>query len=152
MKEQEHSPEEQNATEIGNISDVEFRIMMAKMLNSTRKDMVTTEKDQSEIKNDRALIKNTLKGTHSRLGEAGDRISESERTSALVWAFAWELALSPASPSNRASVYSPRSVLSTVDKLPPHRNAHMCTRVCVCGRVPAAKASCQLRAPWKSWL
>lgn len=84
MKEQEHSPEERNETEVRNVSDTEFRITMAKMLNSTRKDKVTTEKDQSEIENDRALIKNTLEGTHSRLGEAGDRISESERTSALV--------------------------------------------------------------------
>lgn len=43
--------------EIRNLSDVEFRIMMSKKLNSMRKDRATM-KEQLEIKNGIALIRN----------------------------------------------------------------------------------------------
>lgn len=53
--------------EIRNVSDIEFSIMMAKMLYSMKK-------DHSQIKNDTELIKNTLK----ELREAKNWISELE--------------------------------------------------------------------------
>lgn len=45
MKEQGSSPEEElNEVEISNLSDIEFRIMIIRMLNSMRKDIETIKK------------------------------------------------------------------------------------------------------------
>lgn len=131
MKEQEHSPEELNEMELSHSSDVELRIMVAKTLSSARKDGNYEKRPVGNEERQSADKEHAGRNTR-QIRESRDRIRDSERTSALVWAFAWELALSPASPSNTASVYSPPSVLSKVDKLPPHRNAHTCARMCVC--------------------
>ena len=37
--------------EANNLSNIEFRLMIIRILNSMRKDTETTKKDQSEIKN-----------------------------------------------------------------------------------------------------
>ena len=61
MKEQENSPEEElNEMEASNLSDIEFRVMIIRILNSTKKDTETIKKDQSEIKNAISEINNTL--------------------------------------------------------------------------------------------
>lgn len=66
MKEQENFPEEDiNEMEIKkNLSETDFRIMMVKVLNSMRKDIVTMKKEQCKIKNDIAQIQNILEGIH----------------------------------------------------------------------------------------
>ena len=75
-KEQENSPEkEMNEKDIINLSKTEFKIMMVKMFNTMRKDIVTMK---TEIKNDIVQIKNTLEGIYSTLSEAEDRNSELE--------------------------------------------------------------------------
>ena len=73
MKEEEKSPEKElNEVEASNLSDIEFKVMVIRMLNSMRKDIETIEKNQSEIKSTIPEMKNTLKEIHSRLDEAED--------------------------------------------------------------------------------
>ena len=63
MKEQENSPEEElNEMEASNLSDVEFRIMIIRMLSNMKKDVETIKKNQSEIKNAISKINNLLEG------------------------------------------------------------------------------------------
>ena len=79
MKEQENSPEEElNEMEASNLSDVEFRIMIIRMLSNMKKDVETIKKNQSEIKNAISKINNTLEGMNSGLGKAEDQISDLE--------------------------------------------------------------------------
>ena len=75
MKEQENPPEELNEREASNLSDIEFRVMIIRILNSMKKGIETIKKDQSEIKNAISDIHNTLEGINSRLGEAEGQIS-----------------------------------------------------------------------------
>ena len=78
MKEQENSPEEElNEMEASNISDIEFRVMIIRILNNTKKDTETIKKDQSEIKNGLSKINNTLEGINSRLDE--------QRIKSVIW-------------------------------------------------------------------
>ena len=56
--------------EASNLSDIEFRVMITKMLNGMKKDIEITKKDQSEIKNAMPERNNTLEGIKSRLDEA----------------------------------------------------------------------------------
>ena len=73
MKEEEKSPEKElNEVEASNLSDIEFKVMVIRMLNSMRKDIETIEKNQSEIKSTIPEMKNTLKEINSRLDEAED--------------------------------------------------------------------------------
>ena len=73
MKEQEYSPEEElNETEAINLSNIEFRVMIIRVLNSTKKNIETIKKDQSEIKNAISEINNTLKGIKSTFDESED--------------------------------------------------------------------------------
>ena len=51
------------------IYQIEFRVMITRILNSMKKDMETINKDQSEIKNVVSEINNTLEGINSRLDE-----------------------------------------------------------------------------------
>ena len=51
MKEQENTPEELNEMEDSNLPDVEFRVMIIRMLNSMKKDIEPIKKDKSKIKN-----------------------------------------------------------------------------------------------------
>nr|KAF6480877.1 hypothetical protein HJG59_010671 [Molossus molossus] len=86
MKEQENSIEDEiNEMQLSKLSEVEFRAMILRKLNSMSKDINTTSKDietlktnQVEMKNDIAEIKNTLEGLTSRVEEAEDRISKLE--------------------------------------------------------------------------
>ena len=79
MKEQENSPEEElNEMEASNLSDVEFRLMIIRMLSNMKKDVETIKKNQSEIKNAVSKINNLLEGINSRLHEAEDYISDLE--------------------------------------------------------------------------
>nr|KAF6453010.1 hypothetical protein HJG59_008281 [Molossus molossus] len=73
--------------QLSKLSEVEFRAMILRKLNSMSKDISTMSKDietlkinQVEMKNDIAEIKNTLEGLTSRVEEAEDQISELEDT------------------------------------------------------------------------
>ena len=60
IKEQENSPEELNEMEASNLSDIEFRVMIIRILNNMKKDEETIKKDELEIKNAIFEINNTL--------------------------------------------------------------------------------------------
>ena len=79
MKKQKNSPEEElNEMEVSILSDIEFRVMIIRILNSMKKDIKTIKKDKSGIKNAISEINNTLEGINSRLDEAEDQISDLE--------------------------------------------------------------------------
>ena len=86
MKEQEKSPEKEvNEMEASNLSDIEFKVEVIRMLkelsenyNSMKKDIETMKKNQSEMKNTTSYIKNSLEAIKSRLDEAEDWISDLE--------------------------------------------------------------------------
>ena len=78
MKEAENSPKEElDEMEASNLSDREFRVMIIRVLNSVKKDIVTIRKDQSETKNAVSGI-NTLEGINSKLDDTEDHISHLE--------------------------------------------------------------------------
>ena len=64
--------------EASNLSYIEFRVMIIRILNSMRKDIETIRKDQSEIKNAVSKIYITPVGINSKLDEAEDHISDLE--------------------------------------------------------------------------
>ena len=78
MKEKEESPEKElHEIEVIKLSDIEFKIMVIRMLKelnenyiSMRKDIETMNKNQLEMKNETSDMKNTLGVITSRLGEA----------------------------------------------------------------------------------
>nr|KAF6461269.1 XK related 5 [Molossus molossus] len=86
MKEQDTSTEDEiNVEQLGMLTELEFRAMILRKLNSMSKDIETLKisqmeikNQQEEIKNDISEMKNTLEGLKSRVGEAEDRISELE--------------------------------------------------------------------------
>nr|KAF6489932.1 hypothetical protein HJG59_010326 [Molossus molossus] len=93
MKEQESSTKDDiHEMQLSKLSEVEFRAMILRKLNSMCKDINIMSKDietlkfnqleiknhQEEMKNDIAEIKNTLEGLTSRVEEAEDWISELE--------------------------------------------------------------------------
>ena len=52
IKEQENPPEEElSEMEASNLSDIEFRVMIIRILNSMKKRHTNHKKDQSEVKN-----------------------------------------------------------------------------------------------------
>ena len=78
MKEQK-CPEELNEMEASNLSDIEFKKMVIRILNelsenynSMTKDREIIKKNQSEMKNTTSEVTNTLEGTNTRLDEAED--------------------------------------------------------------------------------
>ena len=99
-KGKEESPEGVlNEIKANNVSDVEFKIMIIRMLRklsgnynglygnykeltlnyiSLKKDIETMKNSQEEMKNTTSNMKNTLEGIKSRLDEAEDWISELE--------------------------------------------------------------------------
>ena len=78
MKEQENSPEE-GLNEMGQaIYDIEFKVMIIRMLNSMKSDTETIRKDQPKMKTTISEINNTLEGISSRLDETDDQISNLE--------------------------------------------------------------------------
>ena len=79
MKEQQNAPEEElNEREANNLSDIEFRIIIIRILNCMEKRYRNHEKCQSEIKNAILEINNTLGGINSRLDEAENQICDLE--------------------------------------------------------------------------
>ena len=79
MKEQQNPPEEElNEREASNLSDIEFREMIIRILSSMNKDIEIIKKDQWEIKNSISEINKTLEGINSMLDEAEDWISDLE--------------------------------------------------------------------------
>ena len=83
----EDSPlKELNEMEVSKLSDIEFKIMVIRMLkeltenykelsenyNSMKKEIETTNKNQEEMKDTISEIKNTLEGITLRLDEAED--------------------------------------------------------------------------------
>ena len=83
----EDSPlKELSEMEISKLSDIDFKIMVIKMLkeltddckelsenyNGMKKEIETIHKNQEEMKNTISEIKNTLEGNTSRLDEAED--------------------------------------------------------------------------------
>ena len=78
MKEQENTPEELNEMEASNLSHIEFKVMIVRILNNMENGIETIKKDQAEIKNAISEINNTLEGINSRLDEAEDRTSNLE--------------------------------------------------------------------------
>lgn len=61
MKEQENFPEELTEMEVSNLSDIRFRVIIVRMLNSMKNDIGTIKNDKSEMKNAVSEIKATLK-------------------------------------------------------------------------------------------
>ena len=60
MKEQENTPEELNEMEASNLSHIEFKVMIVRILNNMENGIETIKKDQAEIKNAISEINNTL--------------------------------------------------------------------------------------------
>ena len=101
MKEQDKTPEKLNETEIGNLPEKEFRIMIVNMIQDLRKKMEAKikkmqemfnkeleelkNKHLEELKNKQTVMNNTineilnsLEGISSRITEAEKRISDWE--------------------------------------------------------------------------
>ena len=74
MKEQENSLEELNERQASNVSNIEFRVMIIRILNCVKKDTQTMKYGHLEMKNAVSQINNTLEGINSRLHEAADQI------------------------------------------------------------------------------
>nr|KAF6429792.1 hypothetical protein HJG59_009088 [Molossus molossus] len=64
--------------EISNLSDIEFRVINIRMLNSIKIDIENIKNNHLEMKNDIAEIKITLERIKSRLEKAKDQIIELE--------------------------------------------------------------------------
>ena len=64
-----------NEMEASNLSDIKFKVMIIRMLNSLKKDIESIKKNQWEMKNVVCEIKNILEGINSRLDEADNRNS-----------------------------------------------------------------------------
>ena len=101
MKEQDKTPEKLNETEIGNLPEKEFRIMIVNMIQDLRKKMEAKIKKmqemfnkeleelknkhleelknkQTEMNNTITEMKTTLEGINSRITEAEEQISDLE--------------------------------------------------------------------------
>ena len=89
-KGKEESPERVlNEIEASNLSDMEFKVMVRRMLEeltedykglsgnliSMKKDIETMNKNQEEMKNIISEMKNILEGIKCKVNEAGDHIS-----------------------------------------------------------------------------
>ena len=71
MKEQIKTPEKElNEMEISNLSDVEFKTLVIRMLKELSEDLSSIKKIQSETKGTLIEIKDTLLGKNSRVDEA----------------------------------------------------------------------------------
>ena len=90
MKEQEKlSEKELNETEISNLPDKEFKVMIIKMLTELwrrvdehsenfNKELENRKKNPSELRNTITEVKNTLEGINSRLDDTEGQISDLE--------------------------------------------------------------------------
>ena len=76
MKEQVKTPEKElNEMEISNLSDVEFKTLVIRMLKELSEDLSSIKKIQSETKDTLIEIKNNLQGNNSRVDEAKIQIN-----------------------------------------------------------------------------
>ena len=66
IKEHENPPEELHETEANNLSNIHFRVIIIRILDSIKNDIEAIKKDQSKIKNEISKINNTVEGTNSR--------------------------------------------------------------------------------------
>ena len=83
VKEQIKIPEKElNKIEISNVSDVEFKTLVIRMLKELSKDLKSIKKIQSEIKDTLIEIKNNLQGNNSRMDEAKNQINDMEHKEA----------------------------------------------------------------------
>ena len=75
MKEKEISPDEElEESEASNLSHIEFRVRITRILNNMKKDIknIFLKKTSQKIKNAISEINNTLQRINSRLGEVED--------------------------------------------------------------------------------
>ena len=83
MEEEIKSPEKElNKIEISNVSDVEFKTLVIRMLSELSQDLSSIKKTRSETKETLTEIKNNLQGNNSRVDEAETQISGLEQKEA----------------------------------------------------------------------
>ena len=83
MKEQIKTPEKEiNKMEISNLSDVEFKTLVLRMLEELREDLSSIKKIQSETKDIVIEVKNNLQGNNGRVDEAESQINDLEHKEA----------------------------------------------------------------------
>ena len=92
MKEQGKNPPDQtNEEEIGSLPEIEFRVMIVKMIQNLRnrmekiqetftKDLEKLRRKQTVMNNRVSEVKNSLEGINSRITEKEEQISEPEDT------------------------------------------------------------------------
>ena len=68
--------------EINNLSDVEFKALVIRMLKELNEDLSSIKKIQSETKDTLIEIKNNLQGNNSRTDEAENQINDLEHREA----------------------------------------------------------------------
>ena len=79
MKEQIKTPEKEiNTMEISNLSDVEFKTLVLRMLEELREDLSSIKKIQSETKDALIEIKNNIQENNSRVDKAENQINDLE--------------------------------------------------------------------------
>ena len=83
IKEQIKTPEKElNKMEISNLSDVEFKTLVLRMLEELREDLSSIKNIQSEMKESLIEIKNNLQRNTSRVDEAENQINDLEHKEA----------------------------------------------------------------------
>ena len=76
MKEQIKTPEKElNKMEISNLSDVEFKTLVIRMLKELSEDLSSIKKIQSEMKDSLIEIKNNLQGNNRRVNKVKNQIN-----------------------------------------------------------------------------
>ena len=79
MKEKNKTPEKElNTMEQSNLSGVEFKTLVIRLLKELSEDLNSIKKIQSEMKDTWIEIKNNLQGINSRVDEAKNQISDWE--------------------------------------------------------------------------
>ena len=64
--------------EVRNLSDIEFKTLVIRMLRKVSEDLISIKKIQSEMKDTLIEIKNNLQGNKSRMDEAENQINDLE--------------------------------------------------------------------------
>ena len=83
MKEQIKTPEKElNAMEISNLSGVEFKTPVTRMLNELSEDLNSINKTQWEMKDTLIEIMDNLQGINCRVDEAEKQINDLEHKEA----------------------------------------------------------------------
>ena len=62
--------------EVRNLSDIEFKTLVIRMLRKVSEDLISIKKIQSEIKDTLIKIKNNLYENNSRVDEAENQIND----------------------------------------------------------------------------